>query len=60
MQSSYEEFAQIYSEQEVDPSLDKNKLFVRKKEINEQSAQLYENAVNKYNFKKAIELFNEL
>ncbi|MCB0284333.1 MAG: tetratricopeptide repeat protein [Calditrichaeota bacterium] len=45
---SYEEFAQIYANQEIDPNLDKNKAFVKKKEINEQSAALYENAVNKY------------
>lgn len=45
---SYEEFANIYAHQEIDPNLDKNKQFVKQKEINEQSAQLYENAVEKY------------
>lgn len=45
---SYEEFAVIYADQELDSNMDKNKLFVKQKEVNEQSAQLYENAVNKY------------
>ncbi|NOG46532.1 MAG: tetratricopeptide repeat protein [Calditrichaeota bacterium] len=45
---SYEEFADIYVEQEMDPNLDKNKKFVKKKQINEQSAALYENAVDRY------------
>ena len=45
---SYEEFAEIYSKQEFDPNIDANKLFVKRKEINEQTAALYENAVNKY------------
>lgn len=45
---SYEEFADIYVNQEIDKNLDNNKQFVNKKRINEQSAALYENAVNKY------------
>jgi tetratricopeptide (TPR) repeat protein len=45
---SYEEFADIYAAQELDPNMDTNKKFVKRKEINEQSAALYENAVNKY------------
>ncbi len=45
---SYEEFADTYAGQEIDPSLDANKRFARQKEINEQSAALYENAVNQY------------
>lgn len=45
---SYEEFADIYANQEFDSNIDANKLFVHKKEINEQTAALYENAVNKF------------
>jgi TolA-binding protein len=45
---SFEEFADIYVKQELNPNLDKNKKFVKKKQINEQSAALYENAVNRY------------
>ena len=45
---SYEEFADIYSDQEIDPSLDVNKRFVKRKQINEQSAALYDNAVEQF------------
>ena len=50
---SYEEFATIFSKQEIDPNLDATKAFVEKKKINEQSAGLYEKAVAQY--KKTVE-----
>ncbi|RMH61757.1 MAG: hypothetical protein D6677_11150 [Calditrichaeota bacterium] len=45
---SFEEFANAYAQQEVDPNLDPTKYFVKKKTINEQAAALYENAVDRY------------
>ena len=50
---SYEEFANIYAHQEIDPNLPEAKRFVEKKRINEESAKLYEKAVDEY--KKVIE-----
>lgn len=49
----YEEFASIYADQERKQGLDQNQLFAENKRINEQSAQLYDAAVDQY--KDAIE-----
>ena len=45
---SYEEYAQKFSEQEMNPNLDQNKRFVERQKINEQSAALYEKAFEEY------------
>jgi tetratricopeptide (TPR) repeat protein len=45
---SYEEFAQIYGQEEVDPNISEDKQFVIKKRINDETAQLYEKAVEEY------------
>lgn len=45
---SYEEFADIYADQEINPAISKDKQFVEKKRINEEAAQLYEKAVEQY------------
>ncbi len=50
---SYEEFATIYANQEINPDLNETKAFIEKKKINEQSAGLYEKAVEEY--KKTVE-----
>jgi len=50
---SYEEFAQIFAAQEIDPNLNQTKAFVARKTINEQSAGLFEKAVEQY--KKVVE-----
>ncbi|MBD3225983.1 MAG: tetratricopeptide repeat protein [Caldithrix sp.] len=45
---SYEKFAEIYANQELDESLDSDKKFVKKQEINQQAANLYERAAEEY------------
>ncbi|MEJ2542465.1 MAG: tetratricopeptide repeat protein [Calditrichaceae bacterium] len=45
---SYEEYAQKFSDQEMNPNLDQNKRFVERQKINEQSAALYEKAFEEY------------
>ncbi len=50
---TYEEFARIFVDQEVDPNLNEAKRFVKRKKINEQAAALYEKAVEQY--KQVIE-----
>ncbi len=44
----FEKFAQKYSDQERSPSLDKNQKFVEDKRINEESAALFDKAVDEY------------
>ena len=44
----YEDFATVYANQERKPGLNANQLFADNKLINEQSAQLYDAAVNEY------------
>jgi tetratricopeptide (TPR) repeat protein len=46
--SIYDDFATVYSYQERKSSLDPNQLFAENKLINEQSAQLYDAAVDQY------------
>jgi len=50
---SYEEFADIFAMQEMDPNLNDTKKFIEKKKVNEQAAGLYEKAVEQY--KKVID-----
>ncbi|MEJ2052932.1 MAG: tetratricopeptide repeat protein [Calditrichaceae bacterium] len=45
---SFEEYAQKFSNQELNPNLDANKRFVERKKINEQSAALYDKAYEEY------------
>lgn len=45
---TYEEFAQIIKEQEIDQNLSEDKQFVERKRINEQAAGLYDKAVDQY------------
>lgn len=45
---SYEEYAQKFSNQEINPNLDANRRFVERQKINEQSADLYEKAFDEY------------
>lgn len=45
---SFEEFAAAYSSQEIDTNLDDTKRFVQRKKIIEQSAALYDHAVDEY------------
>lgn len=45
---TYEEFADIFTRQEIDPNLSEEKKFVDRNKINEQSAALYEKAVEQY------------
>jgi tetratricopeptide (TPR) repeat protein len=45
---SFEEYAQKFSNQEINPSLDANKRFVERQKINEQSAALYDKAFEEY------------
>ena len=45
---SFEEYAQKFSDQEMNPNLDQNKRFVERQKINEQSAALYEKAFEEY------------
>lgn len=44
----YEDFATVYANQERKTGLDANQLFAENKRINEQSAQLYDAAVDQY------------
>ena len=46
--SVYDDFATVYSDQERKTGLDANQLFAENKRINEQSAQLYDAAVDQY------------
>lgn len=55
---SYEEFANTFSAQEINPNLTDDKKFIERKRINEQSAELYENAVTQY--KTVIEKIPEI
>lgn len=45
---TYEEFANKFSHQEIDPALNPTKRFVELKKINEQAAGLYDKAVEQY------------
>ncbi len=45
---SYEEYAYIFVNQELDPNLNETRRFVVKKQINEQAANLYDRAVEQY------------
>ena len=45
---SFEEYAQKFSNQEMNPNLDANKVFVERQKINEQSAALYEKAFEEF------------
>jgi len=50
---SFEEFASAYANQEIDQNLDDTKRFVQRKKIIEQSAALYDHAVDEY--RKVVE-----
>ncbi|MBN2424676.1 MAG: tetratricopeptide repeat protein [Calditrichaceae bacterium] len=45
---SYEEFADVFITQEIDPNLPEDKEFVEQKRVNDQAAALYDNAVEQY------------
>ena len=50
---TYEEFANIFVNQQINPNLSEAKKFVQRKKINEQAAALYDKAVEQY--KQVIE-----
>jgi len=50
---TYEEFANIYAHQEIDPNLSEDKRFIQQKRINEEAAALYDKAVEQY--KKVVD-----
>jgi len=50
---TYEEFANIYAHQEIDPNLSEDKRFIQQKGINEAAAALYDKAVEQY--KKVVD-----
>ncbi len=45
---SYEEFADIYANQQIDPSLNQDERFVQRQKINQQASKLYDRAVEEY------------
>lgn len=45
---SYEEFASIYVNQEIDPNLPNDKQFLERRRINDESAALYDKAIDEY------------
>lgn len=45
---SYEEFASTYAEQEINPALSRDRQFLERKRINEESAALYDKAIEEY------------